>query len=639
MSNRTSLRLRVLPRFPARIVGTNGLDAERDGTDMVVKPDFGALVQIPSVSKPETTYFWGWDQSIDMYSRISFQDLVSNIQSVIIGPTTAAMEATTPGSDQFIYFTGPDAAAVTGITEAGRSLINDADAEAQRATLELGDSATKDVGTGSGTVAAGDDSRIINAIQSADYLWPIAKLGSPTGSDWTTVINNALAAGAQILLPEGETGVTGLIVTDRSVIKGVHRKKSVLKLLDGSNKHVISTENFDSKFGTADTAIAPQGIVLLNFTINGNRANNTAGCGIALYARLFSIGNMDLFNIPDDGIKCDYRDSASGSIAPGASGMLGMEAEFRWIGMDFIGGHGMWMRGPHDSYLEHVHVIHASQKTTNTYDSFRFEATFTSRGNNLHCYNSGTVANQRYGIYDAAGCDIINSHFEGSASANIYIKAQRALYDNIRAYATRNAPYNVIIGGNQSLFRGHLGGKASGVDCIGIRLGLDGTDWSGENIIDAEIIDNNAGSIDFSLSQGQNKITVRGAQSSGSVIVSNPALSDTLDVLVSGVRYTNSRNSLTATGTTAADALQLTAPINRVTTVAANTGVKLPPAASLTGTRVLVINAGANPLKVYHSGSDAIEYVGFPASVTVPIGKAASFEVAFSNLFEPIISD
>lgn len=165
MSNRTSLRLRVLPRYPARIVGANGLDAERDGTDMVIKPDFGALVQIPSVSTPETTYFWGWDQSIDMYSRISFQDLVSNIQSVIIGPTTAAMEATTPGADQFIYFTGPDAAAVTGITSAGRDLLNDVDAAAQRETLELGSAALSEQ---SDFATATQGGKADSALQPAD---------------------------------------------------------------------------------------------------------------------------------------------------------------------------------------------------------------------------------------------------------------------------------------------------------------------------------------------------------------------------------------------------------------------------------------------------------------------------------------
>src|SRR5215217_4143382 len=111
MSNRTSLRMRVLPRFPARLVGANGLQVDQDNLDLVIGPDFGSLTTVPSVADPLTTYFWAWESTQDTYSRISFQSIVSNIQDVIIGPTTAAMEATSPGAHQFIYFTGTDVAA------------------------------------------------------------------------------------------------------------------------------------------------------------------------------------------------------------------------------------------------------------------------------------------------------------------------------------------------------------------------------------------------------------------------------------------------------------------------------------------------------------------------------------------------
>ena len=54
-------------------------------------------------------------------------------------------------------------------TAAGRALIDDADASAQRSTLGLGDSATKNVGTAAGTVAAGDDSRLVTNGNSHDH--------------------------------------------------------------------------------------------------------------------------------------------------------------------------------------------------------------------------------------------------------------------------------------------------------------------------------------------------------------------------------------------------------------------------------------------------------------------------------------
>lgn len=58
-------------------------------------------------------------------------------------------------------------------------------------------------------------------------------------------------------------------------------------------------------------------------------------------------------------------------------------------------------------------------------------------------------------------------------------------------------------------------------------------------------------------------------------------------------------DSLTATGTTNADALQLTSAINRVTTTALGTGVVLPIALISRGARVTVVNSGANALLVY----------------------------------------
>lgn len=56
-------------------------------------------------------------------------------------------------------------------------------------------------------------------------------------------------------------------------------------------------------------------------------------------------------------------------------------------------------------------------------------------------------------------------------------------------------------------------------------------------------------------------------------------------------------DSLTAAGSSNTDALQLSAAINRVTTTALNTGVRLmlPEA----GSQVVVINSGANALLVY----------------------------------------
>ena len=72
----------------------------------------------------------------------------------------AAPVSSVAGRSGAVTLTSSD---LTDTTAAGRALLDDADSAAQRATLGLGDAATKNVGTAAGTVAAGDDSRLSDA--------------------------------------------------------------------------------------------------------------------------------------------------------------------------------------------------------------------------------------------------------------------------------------------------------------------------------------------------------------------------------------------------------------------------------------------------------------------------------------------
>lgn len=79
-------------------------------------------------------------------------------------------------------------------------------------------------------------------------------------------------------------------------------------------------------------------------------------------------------------------------------------------------------------------------------------------------------------------------------------------------------------------------------------------------------------------------------------------------------------NTLTAAGSSGTDALQLSAVHNRVSTTAASTGVKLPPAE--TGAVVTVANDGANSLTVYPQSGSTIDG---GASVAVATTKRRIF--------------
>lgn len=87
--------------------------------------------------------------------------------------------------------------------------------------------------------------------------------------------------------------------------------------------------------------------------------------------------------------------------------------------------------------------------------------------------------------------------------------------------------------------------------------------------------------------------------------------------------------SLTAAGTTRANALALTADTNNLTTVASSTGVVLP--SIPVGAKVTVYNNGANPVKVYAPGSYTIDGTAGSTGVTLTNAKRCQYECVATN--------
>lgn len=96
-------------------------------------------------------------------------------------------------------------------------------------------------------------------------------------------------------------------------------------------------------------------------------------------------------------------------------------------------------------------------------------------------------------------------------------------------------------------------------------------------------------------------------------------------------------NTLTATGTTNADALQLQQAINRVTTTASGTGVILPPLEE--GARISVMNSGANALLVYPGTGFQINALTVTtAGFSVAAGGRADFIAFTGGIWGAILS-
>ena len=78
-----------------------------------------------------------------------------------------ALAGLTSAADKGIQFTGSGTAAVYDLTAAGKALLDDADASAQRTTLGLGTSATQDTGTSASNVVQLDGSARLPAVDGS----------------------------------------------------------------------------------------------------------------------------------------------------------------------------------------------------------------------------------------------------------------------------------------------------------------------------------------------------------------------------------------------------------------------------------------------------------------------------------------
>jgi len=157
------------------------------------------------------------DLQLNGTSRFSISSAGVLTVTSLAGVGTAGTITTsglTMASDRLL---GRSSAGTGGIEEivctaAGRALLDDADASAQRNSLGLGGAATLNVGVTAGTVAAGNDSRFVTARVDATTAQTIYTAQAPSGSSdssavWTITRTTYSTVGTRLTIGVA-TGVT-----------------------------------------------------------------------------------------------------------------------------------------------------------------------------------------------------------------------------------------------------------------------------------------------------------------------------------------------------------------------------------------------------------------------------------------------
>lgn len=71
-----TLRMRVLPRFPAKIFGSTGIKIVRPAgsADLQVSLDVSDIIRVPAVADNNKVFFLAWNSDLNTYSIMSFAD-------------------------------------------------------------------------------------------------------------------------------------------------------------------------------------------------------------------------------------------------------------------------------------------------------------------------------------------------------------------------------------------------------------------------------------------------------------------------------------------------------------------------------------------------------------------------------------
>lgn len=313
-------------------------------------------------------------------------------------------------------------------------------------------------------------------------------------------IDSVRATQGTVFVPQGVYYVSGVELPSGISLIGEGIEKTVFKVPDNVNEDCFISDGFATLTGTNSNG-GVVGLRLSHFTIDGNKDDNTSGCGLKIYGYRTIMEHIKIKNCKQDGFVVEWGTTAG----LGVDGDL-MESHYYDLRVHDNDGNGIVCRGSHDSIFTDVLTY------LNGLDGFVVDSSdnYSGAGASLNGFHSYT--NGRNGIVLKGLAIGSNIQSESNTGDGIQILSADVMLHGVLTYLNQGS--GIVIGSDT--------------------LGISGTVLSGKSM------SNTGKQIDIKKDFGNNIIDLLVYVDSGQIpMAGQPSKDSKVQLVIGGANTSN----------------------------------------------------------------------------------------------------
>jgi hypothetical protein len=248
-------------------------------------------------------------------------------------------------------------------------------------------------------------------------------VGNGVVNDTTSVqaaIDAAAVSGGRIAFPAG-TYLCGTLTLKSNVwLEGSGIGTTFIKLVNGTNNDLIVTNGFSGLTGGTTTG-GVYGFRIANLTLDGNRANNSAGWPLRIYGSTYTIDNVHIKEGKSGGVWTQW-------------GIGGTNMDSMWSNFKIYNCEGVVFDfgGPHDSLISNGQIFNDGTQADRTGKLLYIHGQASgTQFNNCHFWG-----NCAFAVDNIGGNFFNNCQAEGAATANVRFQANYASWNGGHIFGT-----------------------------------------------------------------------------------------------------------------------------------------------------------------------------------------------------------